>query len=496
MDNGLRLSVQGIVKDFPGVRALDHVDFDLLPGEVHAILGENGAGKSTLIKILSGVYPKDAGRILLDGREVEVNSPSQATQHGIRVIHQDLNVLPGMSVTENIFLGRMPAGRVPGTVDWRRAYEQAGEVLSRLHVKVDPRAQTKTLTTAQRQIVEIAQAIAVDARILLMDEPTAALSDTDVQALFELVASMKSQGVSVIYITHRIPEVFQIADRVTVLRDGKNAGTVAVQGASRSQLVYLMVGRQLDEMYPRHRVVPGKTLLEVQGLDLPNVLHDIHFELRAGEILGLYGLLGAGCTPLVEALFGVRPASAGKLFIDGHETSIKSPRDARAAGMGFVPQDRRAEGLVNSMDVKQNISLANLSAYYRRGYLDERLEKERAVGWIERLDIHTPSYAQIVTSLSGGNQQKVVLARWLEASSRMLILDDPTKGVDVGAKTEIYSLLDQLCADGVGVIMISSELPEILAIADRILVMSAGRITGEFSHEAATQQKIMECCCL
>ena len=496
MDRQPVLQMQDIVKRFPGVCALDHVNFELRAGEVHVILGENGAGKSTLIKILGGVYQKDAGRILLDGDDVDVRSPMEASKRGIRVIHQELNVLPELTVAENILLGALPSGLLPGSVNWRAAYAAAQQVLDRLGVPIDPRARMATLTVAQKQLIEIAQASAVQARVMVMDEATAALNDNEAQVLYDLIESLRSQGSAIVFISHRIQEVIQLADRITVLRDGRNVGTVERGEAQPSDLVYMMVGRELSQMYPRNPVPPGQIVLEARGLTVPGCLENVSFELCTGEILGLYGLVGAGCSALAQALFGVLPVSAGEIRVGGQPATIRSPMDACRYGLGLVPEERKSQGLLLSMGVKENITAASLPEFYRRGFLDGDLERRQARKWVERLAIRTPSLEQLVSSLSGGNQQKVVLARWLEAHSRVLLLDDPTKGVDVAAKVEIYGLLDRLCAEGVGIIMISSELPEILAVADRLLVMSRGRVTGQFGRGEATQQQVMERCCL
>lgn len=496
MDHQPVLQMQDIVKRFPGVCALDHVNFELRAGEVHVILGENGAGKSTLIKILGGVYQKDGGRILLDGLDVDLRSPQHASRAGIRVIHQELNVLPELTVAENILLGVLPRGALPGTVDWRAAYAGAQKVLDRLGVAIDPRATMAKLTVAEKQLVEIAQASAVAARVVVMDEATAALNDNEAQVLYDLIASLKTQGTAIIFISHRIQEVMQLADRITVLRDGRNVGVLNRSEATPADLVYLMVGRELSQMFPRNPTAPGQTVLEVSNLSAQGVVRDVSFELRAGEILGLYGLVGAGCSDLTRALFGVTPISAGEIRVGGQPATIRSPMDACRYGLGYVPEERKSQGLLLTMDVKENITAASLPLFYQFGLLRGDYERQQAQKWVDRLAIRTPSINHLVSGLSGGNQQKVILARWLEAKSKILLLDDPTKGVDVAAKVEIYGLLDRLCAQGVGIIMISSELPEILAIADRLFVMARGRITGQFSRGEATQQLVMERCCL
>ena len=493
MEDQLLLQAKQVTKDFPGVRALDAVDFSLGRGEIHAILGENGAGKSTLIKILGGVYLRDSGQVLIDGREVEFRSPREAQLAGLRVIHQELNLLPLLSVEENILLGQLPTGRLPGFVEWRKVRQQAHEVLTKLQVELDVREQARNLNASEQQLVEIAQALVGEARILVMDEPTAALNDTEIEALFALLRRMASQGIGVIYITHRIVEVFEIADRVTVLRDGVRVDTVDVKDTTSEELVQMMVGRSLDEMYPRHRIEPGDVLLEVRGLGAEKGLHDINFTLREGEILGVYGLLGSGRSLLAHVLFGDEPKSSGEVFVEGKTIdALRSPAKARALGMGYVPMERRTEGLIAPLNVRQNVTLASLDAYRRGPFLDERSEKDRTRHWVERLGIRTPSIEQNIQGLSGGNQQKVVVARWLEAQANILIMHEPTRGIDVGTKVEIYTLMDELCRRGVGILMFTSEMPELLAISDRILVMSRGRVTGVFPYDEVTQELIME----
>lgn len=492
MEDQLLLQAEKITKEFPGVRALDNVDFDLRRGEIHAILGENGAGKSTLIKILGGVYLRDAGSVRINGKEIEFRTPREAQLEGLRVIHQELNLLRLLSVEENILLGQLPTGSLPGFVGWRKVRRQAEEVLAELQVTLNLREKAGNLNAGEQQLIEIAQALVGEARILVMDEPTAALNDTEIEGLFALLRRMSDQGIGIIYITHRIAEVFEIANRVTVLRDGIRVATVDVSGSTPEELVRMMVGRSLDEMYPRERIHPGEALLEVRDLSSEKGLHDVSFTLRAGEILGVYGLLGSGRSLLAHALFGDDPKSSGEVIIKGKVAKVHSPSQARGLGMGYVPMERKTEGLVEALTVRKNLTLANLKAYGRSLFLDERDEKDRARHWVDRMGIRTPSIDQSITSLSGGNQQKVIVSRWLETQANIMIMHEPTRGIDVGAKVEIYSIMDELCRQGVGILMFSSEMPELLAIADRILVMSEGRITGEFSHSEATQELLME----
>jgi ribose transport system ATP-binding protein len=492
MDDGYLLSAKGITKSFPGVRALDNVDFDLRSGEVHAILGENGAGKSTLIKILGGVYQRDGGTILVRGRNVELQNPTVAQTQGIRVIHQELNLLPLLSVGENIFLGNLPRGRLPGTVGWSKITDRSRDLLHKLQLDIDVRSKVGKLTAGEQQLVEIAQALTTEVSILIMDEPTAALNETEVHTLFDFLRKMTSAGIGIIYITHRIAEVARIADRVTVLRDGVRVGTVNVAEATTDQLVQMMVGRPLDEMYPRKWGKPGDVILQAKNLSTRDGLNDISLSLRKGEILGVYGLMGSGRTKLANALFGVSPLISGSIYIRDKKVVLRSPHEARRLGLGLLPVDRKTEGIIAMLSVRTNITLASVDKYLRGPFIDEEKEKTSAKHWSQLLNIRAPSTEALIGSLSGGNQQKAVVGRWLDADASILIMNEPTRGIDVGAKVEIYSLMDELCNQGVGILMFSSEMPELLAIADRVLVMSKGRMTGEFSHAEGTQEKLME----
>lgn len=483
------LEMRGITKTFPGVTALDRVSFDLKPGEVHALLGENGAGKSTLIKVLGGVYAPDAGQILIDGQLVHITSPVKATQLGIAIIHQELNVIPRLSVADNILLGQHPVSHL-SFIDKRQLYARAQQTLSQLGLEIPPSAPVGSLPVAARQLVLIGQALARNPRFLVMDEPTSALGDTDIDCLFGVIARLAAQGVAIIYITHKLDEVFRLANRVTVLRDGKVINTVNVADTDRDALVQMMVGRELKDMYPKREVPIGDVILEVRDFVADDAPEPVSFQLRRGEILGMFGLLGSGRTRLVNALFGVLP-SKGRVFVEGKEVKIRLPRDARAAGLGLVPLERKSEGLVLPGSVASNLMLANMPAYTRAWFMADRELAKASENWIKSLRIVCTGRDQVVRNLSGGNQQKVVLGRWLEARSKVLILNSPTRGIDVGAKVEIYRLMEDLCAQGKGVIFLSSELPELLGISDRILVMSGGRFTGEFTRAEATQEKLL-----
>lgn len=485
------LQMRGIVKTYPGVRALEAVDFDVLPGEVHALVGENGAGKSTLMKILAGADSKDLGQIIVNGSEVQIDSPQEAMRLGISIIYQEFNLVPYMNAAENIFLGREPASAIPGVIDFGKMYSDAERIVRELGVPLDVRVPVNQLSVAQQQMVEIAKATSRKARIIAMDEPSATLTEHELQNLFALIRRLKSEGVSIIYISHRLEEVFEIADRVTVLRDGALVATTNAADIDRDTIIRMMVGRELKDKIPKVAAAPGEVALTVRGLNRAGVLRDITLEVRRGEVLGLAGLVGAGRTEVARAIFGADPIDSGEIILDGRRVTVRSPRDAIRLGIGLVTEDRKALGLVLGMAVRENISLANLGPLSRLGFIKRRREREVANQFVEDLMIKTPSVDQSVQNLSGGNQQKVVLAKWLFTQSKVLIFDEPTRGIDVGAKTEIYQLMNRLAENGVAIIMISSELPEVLGMSDRIIVMHDGSIAGELSGEEATQEKIM-----
>lgn len=493
--NGIVLKMDNITKTFPGVVALDNVSIDLKKGEVLGILGENGAGKSTLIKILAGNYIKDSGDIYVDGQKFEIKGPAEATASGIRVIYQELNTLNNLTVTENIFVGEQIVKGPFRTVDWKAMTKKAVELLDSLNVKLDPNAIIGDLTVSEKQIVEIAKAISKEAKILVMDEPTAALSAEETQSLFKIIGTLKARGVSIIYISHRLKEIFEITDRVTVLRDGKKVGTTKTKETTANRLVELMVGRDIKEMYPKRKVDIGDVVMQVENLAAEG-FSDISFELKKGEILGIFGLLGSGRTSLVKALFGANKIKSGSIKINGKVVSLKSPNAARNEKIGLVPLDRKAEGLALIMGVKQNITLANIEDIGKSFLISKATERNKAANWVKEVGIKTPTLEQEVNSLSGGNQQKVVLAKWLESGSQIIILNEPTRGIDVGAKIEIYKLMQDLCERGSSVIMISSELPEIMSIADRIIVMSKGRFTGQYQTEDATEEGLLASACI
>lgn len=494
----LLLKATGISKRFPGVQALNNVDFEIYEGEVIGLVGENGAGKSTLMKILSGVYTFDAGTITFRDREYHPHSPAEAQALGISTIYQELALIPYLTVAENIFLNREPRIRFsPGLIDYGKMNADARELLARLGAKVPVSVQLGKLPIAAQQMVEISKAVSRSAQLLIMDEPTSSLASSDIDLLFALINRLKERGVAVIFIGHRMEEVFGIADRVVVLRDGENAGSVPIAEATEDQIIRWMVGRKVD-LYPKQDVAIGTPLLEVRNLSDGKRIRDINFVVRRGEIVGMAGLIGAGRTEVARMIFGADKKASGTILVDGVEQYIQTPIQAVRAGLGLVPEDRKLQGLVLGMDVKENITLSILKQISRFfGWIQSRKQREIALDYRQRLGIKTPRLAQIVRNLSGGNQQKVVIAKWLSMKPKLLILDEPTRGIDIGAKAEVHALMSQLAGQGIGILMISSELPEIFGMSDRVLVMSNGRITGEFTHEQLqrpnAQEEVIAC---
>ncbi|KVM67603.1 D-ribose transporter ATP-binding protein [Burkholderia ubonensis] len=488
------VELRGISKRFPGVQALDDCRFDLQAGEVHALMGENGAGKSTLMKILAGVYEKDGGEILLDGRAVDVAEPRAALALGIGIIHQELNLMNHLSVAQNIFIGREPRGRFGAFIDEERLNRDAAAIFARMRLDLDPRTPVGRLTVARQQMVEIAKALSFDSRVLIMDEPTAALNDAEIAELFRIIRDLRAHGVGIVYISHRMDELRRIADRVTVMRDGKYVATVPMAGTSMDAIIAMMVGRQLDaQLRTPPDTSANDVVLDVRGLSRGRAIRDVGFTLRRGEILGFAGLMGAGRTEVARAIFGADPVDAGEIRVHGARATIRTPADAVAHGIGYLSEDRKHFGLAVGMDVQNNIALPSLRRFVRSGvFLDARAMRDAAHAYVRRLAIRTPSVAQPARLLSGGNQQKIVIAKWLLRDCDILFFDEPTRGIDVGAKSEIYKLLDALAADGKAIVMISSELPEVLRMSHRILVMCEGRVTGELSAAEATQEKIMQ----
>ena len=484
------LEMRSIDKRFPGVHALQSVSMDVLPGEVHALVGENGAGKSTLMKILAGVYRQDGGEIVYKGQPYEPHTPRAARDAGIVTIYQELNLVPELSVAENMYLG-MELHRGP-FLDSRAMHKRARELLAtRLHLDIDPGTTVGKLGVGVQQMVEVAKALLHEADIIIMDEPTASLSPREIGDLFAIVRELRGHGVSTIFISHHLDETFELSDRTTVLRDGQLVATQPTSELDTASLIQLMVGRDLAEHDPKKPVEIGDEVLRVEGLTRHGAFEDITFSARAGEIIGLAGLVGAGRTEVVRGIFGADPLDRGKVFVNGQLVDIKNPRDAIDHGIALLTEDRKSQGLVLLFDVRENITLPVLDRLTRTPFTDPAVEHEIAASFIERLAIKASSQAQQAMNLSGGTQQKVVLSKWLAAEARVIIFDEPTRGIDVGAKAEIYEIMNELVANGDTILMVSSELPEIMAMSDRILVMQGGRIRGELSREEATQQRIM-----
>ena len=486
------LRMEGIGKSFPGVRALDDVSFEVRPGEVHALMGENGAGKSTLMKILAGAYQADSGRILLDNQPVTLDTPQRAMELGINIIYQEFNLVPQLSVAENIYLGREPQGAVPGWVNFRTMRADAQRVMDNLGANIDVRTPVSRLSVAMQQMVEIAKATSRKSRVIAMDEPSATLTDHELQNLYRLIRQLRGEGVSIIYISHRMDEVFAISDRITVLRDGHTVGTKDRGDVTPDELIKMMVGRTLEDNFPKVPAPQGRPLLEVKGLTRKGIIEDISFTVHAGEVVALAGLVGSGRTEIARCLFGADSFDSGDILLDGQKLTLRGPQDAIRAGLGLVTEDRKGQGLVLNLAVRENTTLAALPSLTPRGFIQSKREVAVSKEYVKNLGVRTPSVEQKVKNLSGGNQQKVVLSKWLLTNSKVLILDEPTRGIDVGAKVEIYQLMNRLAAEGVGLIMISSELPEVLGMADRILVMRQGRLVGQMSRAEATQEKIGE----
>src|SRR5258706_4127965 len=484
--------MDGISKDFPGVHALRDCRFDLRRGEVHALVGENGAGKSTLMKILAGVYRMDAGRIRVKGVDVDIPTPRAAQQLGISIIHQELSLMPNLTAAQNIFIGREPRRVLPFLLDDRALNRNAQALFDQLHLKLDPQTKVANLAVAQQQMVEIAKALSYKAEVVIMDEPTAALTETEIDELFRIIRRIRETGVGVVHISHRLDELKRISDRVTVMRDGQFIATVDTKGATIDQIIRMMVGRTIFEEAPELHATDPEVVLDVRDLSRGRAVRHVSFNLHRGEILGFAGLVGAGRTEVARAVFGADRADSAEISLKGRVAHINSPGDAVRRGIGYLSEDRKRFGLALSMDVETNIVLATFRKFLRAfGRIDARRTRSTALQRVERLAIKTPSIHQKVRNLSGGNQQKVVIAKWLTADTDILIFHEPTRGIDVGAKSEIYHLLNELAQQGKAIIMISSELPEILRMIHRIIVMCEGRITGELSGAGATQEQIM-----
>ena len=486
------LVMKGISKSFESTQALRKVDFSAAVGEVHAISGENGAGKSTLVKILSGALPKDAGEIFLDGERIEIATPLRARRLGIYAVYQEFSLVPHLTVAENILLGQMPSTRIRGIVDWPKAYRQAEDILNSIGFEgIDVHQTVRQLSVSHQQMVEIAKAVASRRRILILDEPSAVLSQEELMRLFALMRQLKREKTLILYISHRLDEVFEIADRITVLKDGQLVGTVIPKESDQNQLIKMMVGRDLGEIFPVRHPRRAETAIEVKNLSMEGQFSNISFSLGQGEILGMFGLVGSGRTQVARCIFGAEPFTAGEILLNGKSINLRSPRQAVLAGIALLTEDRKRDGLVMNCTIRDNASLASYVNLSRFGVIDRRKQAARVQQKIQELDVRPPLLDRLASQLSGGNQQKLVLAKWLMTQARVLILDEPTRGVDVATKVEIYHIINDLAGNGMGILLISSELPEILGMSDRALVMREGRLVGEFSRAQATEEKIL-----
>ena len=484
------LEMKGITKQFPGVLALNKVDLAIYPGRVLALVGENGAGKSTLMKVLSGVHKRDAGEILLEGKSVEIANPLASRQMGISIIFQELSVLNNMNIAENIFVGREK--KKNGFVDKKLQHEQARQLLSRVGLSIDTHTKTGLLSTAQKQMVEVAKALSFNSKLIIMDEPTSSLTDKETAMLMDIIRKLRDDGVAIVFISHRMNEIFEISDEIAVMRDGEMVQHMITSEVDEAQVIAAMVGRSVDDIFYKEEAPISDIALEVKNLSTKNFLKDISFNVRSGEIVGFAGLVGAGRSEVMRAVFGIDPRESGEISIHGQKVEIKSTMDALKAGMGFVPEDRKEQGLILKQTIRVNTSLAALQSVAKGWFISKKLEKGLTDEYVAKLRVKTPSNEQKIMNLSGGNQQKVVIAKWMATHPKVLILDEPTRGIDVGAKKEIHMLMSELAKQGVAIIMISSELPEVLGMADRIYVMHDGRIKGEINRADASQEAIMK----
>ena len=491
------LEAKGIMKTFPGVKALQDVDFALEPQEIHALMGENGAGKSTLVKVLTGVYQADGGTITLGDTVLQrIETTKQAFDLGISVIHQELNLLPHLDVATNIYIGRLPKNAL-GLVDWKKVHADADEVLRQVAADFDSHDIVRDLSVSQQQLVEIAKSVSRKAKILFFDEPTSSLTPAEVQNLFRIMRNLKEQGITMVYISHKLDEIEEIADRITVMRDGRKVMTKNMKDVSMDEIISAMVGGMITNRYPKNYVEIGGPIFEVKDLNRKGVLHDINFTLRSGEILGITGLMGAGRTELARAIFGADPIDSGEIFVEGKKVKIRNVSDAINAGIGLLTEDRKTQGLLLNLSVNDNTAIAALNSkkaskkLTARGMLHKKKIRENTELYCKKLQVKTPSIQQKVVNLSGGNQQKVIIGKWLSTDSKILIFDEPTRGIDVGTKAEIYKIMEELAASGVGIIMISTELPETLGISDRVLVMRKGRIVAELDPKKTSEEEIV-----
>ncbi|MCY6485195.1 sugar ABC transporter ATP-binding protein [Clostridium aestuarii] len=488
------LQMEGIVKSFPGVKALDGVKLSAYGGEVLALLGENGAGKSTLMKILSGVYKKNSGKITIDGEEVELKSIKEAEELGVAIIHQELSVLPNLTVAENIFLGNEKVNKYTRKINKKLLKDRSQRFLEQIGCKVNPEILVKDISVGDQQMIEIAKALTKNSKIIIMDEPTTALTEVETKKLFEVIKKLKKKGIAIIYISHRMEEIFTICDKVTVLRDGKYVGEAITKDATEDDLIAMMVGRKLKEQFPYKKAKSKNTLLKVENLKYKNKVNGVSFEVKSGEILGVAGLMGSGRTETAKVIFGEYKKDNGEILIEGKKVKINSPKDAIQNGICYLSEDRKTEGLILGMSVGHNMTISNLKNYENAlKKIDKNKEQNDIEKYINKLSVKTPSSKQLMKNLSGGNQQKAILAKWIMLSPKVLIIDEPTRGIDVGAKKEIYDILNQLKESGKAIIMISSDMAEVLGISDRIMVMHEGKVTGMIKHEEANQELIMKC---
>lgn len=491
MDNNYILTLKNITKEFPGVKALDDVTINIERGTIHGLVGENGAGKSTLIKVLAGIYQPNKGEIILDGKPCRFNSPIEARRAGISVVHQEIKLAEPLSVAENMFLGNIQLKN--GLVDWKGMRRRAREIVEDLGMDIDINAQVSSLTVAKKQIVEIMHAINNNSRILIMDEPSAVLTDRELEVMFRIVKQLRDKGITIIYISHRLDEIFGLCSNVSVLRDGCHIDTIPVASVDRQGLINMMVGREMGQEYPKEAGNVGGTILEVKNLSR-GILQDISFEVKSGEVFGISGLVGAGRTELARAILGIDKPESGEVYVRGKKVHYRTFADAIRDGLGLIPEDRKLQGLVQIMSVKRNTTLVNMKRVLRAGVISSSLEEKLSKEYADKLHVVTPSMETEVQYLSGGNQQKVVIAKWLFQNSEILFLDEPTRGIDVGAKAEIYRLINRMAKEGKTIIMISSEMPELLGMCDRIMVMHEGHKMGELNAAEATQEKIMALC--
>ena len=489
------LEARGIVKEFSGIRVLDGIDFDLRKGEVHVIVGENGAGKSTLVKILTGVYAKDEGKILVDGKEVQLHNRNDALLHGIGIVFQEFSLIPALSVAENMFVGHLPSVSRFGflkIVDWKTVINKAKKSLEDFGIYIDPLAKIKNLGIAIQQLVEIAKALMMNNRILIMDEPTATLSKYEIEHLFRAIQGLKNKGVSIIYISHRLNEVGLIGDRVTVLKDGRKVTTVDIKDTSTEEIIRMMIGRDINDIFPTTARSKSETILKIENLTAEKGFRNVSFEIRKGEILGITGLVGSGKTELAHTLFGILKKSSGAITVNDKRIEMRSPLKAKRSGLGLLPEDRKRNGVIAALNIRENIGLPNLEQFMKYGFIILKRESDKIKEYIRIVNIRPNDPQKKVRFLSGGNQQKVVLSKWLCSKSKLFIFDEPTRGIDVGSKIEIYKLMNYLAQSGCGILMISSEIPEIIGMSDRILVMNKGEVISSFEREEATSEMILQ----